>query len=81
MKDAQRIHGAKGGRRGVATRVAKYDQLYRTAAMEMIADIRSKHPTLSDSKVADEVLARWKNEDPPSHRTLTRLIAHMKKDR
>jgi hypothetical protein len=73
---------ADAGRRSATVRSERY-QAARKHALGFAADIVKADPTLSNSRLASEIEAHWKLEEPkcPGHRWLQDLISAARKDK
>jgi hypothetical protein len=69
----------KGGKNSGATRREKGD-LWKATAAQMAKEIRGAHPGWSQDDVSSEIIALWKEEEPPGHTSVKGLISRMERD-
>jgi hypothetical protein len=73
LREKARAAGVKSGR---IRRNAPWRQIAQGLAIQK----REKHPDWSQDKVAGEILALWKDEQPPTHKTLKEFVSELERD-
>jgi hypothetical protein len=80
LAEAQQEFREKSRAAGIKSGKTRRQAPWRQIAQDLAIQTREKHPDLSQDKVAGEIFALWKDDQPPTHKTLKEFVSELERD-
>jgi hypothetical protein len=80
LAEAQQQLQERSRAAGIKSGETRRQAPWRQMAQELAIQRRQQHPDWSQDKVAGEIIALWKDEHPPTHKTLEEFISVLERD-
>ena len=80
LAEAQQEFREKSRAAGIKSGKTRRQAPWRQIAQDLAIQTREKHPEWSQDKVAGEIFALWKDDQPPTHKTLKEFVSELERD-